>query len=48
MSEKYKPCHEGFNPAKSIRPNIEKRGFNPPKSTQPVPKPKSNNSTPKK
>lgn len=23
-------------------------GFNPPKSTQPVPKPKSNNSTPKK
>ncbi len=48
MSEKYNPCNEGFNPPKSMQPNIEKRGFNPPKSTQPVPKPKSNNSTPKK
>ena len=48
MSEKYKPCHEGFNPAKSMQPNIEKRGFNPPKSTQPAPTSKPNNTQPKK
>lgn len=48
MSEKYIPCNEGLNPAKSMQSNIEKRGFNPPKSTQPAPTSKPNSSTPKK
>lgn len=48
MSEKYNPCNEGFNPPKSMQPNIEKRGFNPPKSTQPAPTSKPNNTQPKK